>query len=119
MVSKIKSQGFGEFMLHTANSAAAISRPDLAFDQVRIGILQFGLWPSDETMRYFLKGHTIQDYDNTVSPVLSWKTRITQVKKIRDDTLVGYGGSYQAKKGDRLAIIPAGQSLPALIKRLP
>ncbi len=108
MVMAIENQGFSHFKKHAANSAAAVIHQKLTLNMVRIGILQFGLWPSNEIMDYFKMKPEILPVNDLISPVLSWKTKVIQIKHIRKDVLVGYGGTHAAKKGDRLAIIPVG-----------
>ena len=49
MTQAIKEQGFKNIKRHTACSAAALLFPETYFDMVRLGISQYGLWPSRET----------------------------------------------------------------------
>jgi alanine racemase len=44
----------------------------------------------------------------TVKPVLSWRTRIIEVKDIPAGSKVGYGGSFVSPAPMRLAILAAG-----------
>jgi alanine racemase len=43
-----------------------------------------------------------------VKPVLSWRTRIIEVKDIPAGSKVGYGGSFTASSPMRLAVLAAG-----------
>ncbi|MCI5071534.1 alanine racemase [bacterium] len=91
---------------HTACSAAMIRFPKTRYDMVRIGILQYGLWPSQETrIDYSVKKN--KDI-NPLSPVLSWKTKVLSLKKVSKGQFIGYGTSYQASEDKHLAIIPVG-----------
>jgi len=40
--------------------------------------------------------------------VLTWKTTITQLKKVPADSFVGYGCTYRTTSPTRLAVIPIG-----------
>ena len=40
--------------------------------------------------------------------MLSWKTRITQLKNIKTDEFIGYGCTYRTTKPTKLAILPVG-----------
>src|SRR5690606_28456774 len=47
-VSEFEKAGMYPEIKHTACSAAALSYPETILDMARIGILQYGLWPSKE-----------------------------------------------------------------------
>lgn len=95
--------------VHSACSAAALLFPDTWGDMVRVGISQYGLWPSRETfLSYKLKhSHTHAD---VLKPVLSWKCRISQIKDLAPGSYVGYGCTYLTTRPTRLAVLPVGYS---------
>ena len=41
-------------------------------------------------------------------PVLSWRARIVQVKRVPKGSFVGYGGTFRTTRAARLAVIPVG-----------
>ncbi|MBC61293.1 MAG: alanine racemase [Zetaproteobacteria bacterium] len=91
---------------HASASAAAMLLNDLAhYDMCRIGISLYGLWPSDLTRLSFLANNK---KSFTISPVLSWKTRIVEIQNIQKDTYVGYGCSFKSTKNMKIAILPVG-----------
>jgi len=47
-------------------------------------------------------------YQNKLSPVFSWKTKISQIKKIKKGDIVGYSKEFIADKEMQIAIIPVG-----------
>ena len=57
-----------------ANSGAILQLPQSYFDMVRVGILLYGIYPSDEVQR------TI-----TVRPALAWKSRVVYFKVVKPD----------------------------------
>lgn len=90
---------------HTACSAATILFPETYFDMARVGIGIYGLWPSKET---YLS--CVQDQREPVSlkPVLSWKTKIVQIKEVPEGAFIGYGCTYKTTRPTRLAVLPVG-----------
>jgi alanine racemase len=90
---------------HTASSAATILFDKTHFDMVRPGISVYGHWPSKETyLSYRLEGGS----NSLFEPVLSWKTRITQLKALPPDSFIGYGCTYRTTSKTKLAILPIG-----------
>jgi alanine racemase len=90
---------------HVACSAATILFPETFFDMVRVGIGVYGLWPSKET---YLS--CIQDKREPVNiePVLTWKTRVVQIKDVAEGAFVGYGCTYKTTRQTKLAVLPVG-----------
>ena len=90
---------------HMSCSASAILFPDTYFDMVRAGISIYGLWPSKET---FLSCRLQNREPLLLKPVLSWKTRVVQVKKVPRGAFIGYGCTYRASRESTLAVVPVG-----------
>jgi alanine racemase len=95
-------QQFPQYKTHAACSAATFSQPQAQGDIIRLGVSLYGLWPSTETKE---RG---QEKEVELKPVLSWKTKIIQVKNIKAGETVGYNRTWQAKKDTKLAILPIG-----------
>ncbi len=90
---------------HTASSAATILFGKTHFDMVRPGISLYGYWPSKETyLSHKLEGGK----NNLFKPVLTWKSRITQLKKLEPDSFISYGCTYQTTAKSKIGIIPVG-----------
>lgn len=89
---------------HTACTAATILFDNTHFNLVRIGIGLYGLWSSRET-RISAAEKKIQ---LNLKPVLSWKTKIVQVKNVPKDESVGYGRTFITSRKSKIAIIPIG-----------
>jgi alanine racemase len=91
--------------VHTACTAASVLFPATHFSMLRSGIGLYGLWPSRETMVSAReKGGAVADF----RPVLSWKTRLVQVKRIPEGAYVGYGCSYRTTRPTILGVLPVG-----------
>ena len=105
LVTALKRAGLKPKYRHTASSAALLLFEKTRFDLVRPGLAMYGHWPSKETyLSYRLQGKT----NNILKPVLTWKTRVTQIKAVPADSFVGYGCSYRTTAPTKLAILPAG-----------
>ena len=105
MIKKLDSLQMKPALLHTASSAALILFKKTHFDLVRPGIAMYGHWPSKETIATHLNQG---GKNNLFQPLLSWKTRITQLKSVAADEFVGYGCTYRTTKKTRLAVLPVG-----------
>jgi alanine racemase len=105
MVKLMADLGIKPTIKHTASSAAAILFKKTHFDMVRPGIAMYGHWPSKETyLSYRLEG----GQNDLFRPVLSWKSRVTQIKNLDADSFVGYGCTYRTTSATRLAVLPVG-----------
>ncbi len=105
MIRAMGALGIKPVIRHTASSAAAILFKKTHFEMVRPGIAVYGHWPSKETyLSYRLKG----GQNDLFHPVLSWKTRVTQIKRLEPDSFVGYGCTYRTTAPTRLAVLPVG-----------
>ena len=91
---------------HTACSAASIRYPNTRMDLVRIGILQYGFWPSKETFIEYIKNKKVKT--DPLKRVISWKSKIMSVKDIKEGEFVGYGTTYLAHKDITIGIVPVG-----------
>lgn len=66
---------------------------------IRLGIGAYGLWPS-----FHLKSLSKLE----LKPVLSWKTKIAQIKILEKGSTIGYGLTYKTKRRMKVALIPQG-----------
>ena len=103
-IRMLEEAGHAPHYRHCANSAAAIVLPEAHFNFVRLGIGAYGLWPSDKTLR--AAQHA--GIDIQLSPALTWKTVVAQVKEIEKGALVGYGCTYKMDHKGRIAVLPVG-----------
>ncbi|MDT8393243.1 MAG: alanine racemase [Bacteroidales bacterium] len=104
----IISKGLKPAYRHTACSAAAMNYPRTRMDMVRMGIMQYGFWPSIETFIQY-----IHDKTNRADPldrIISWKTKVMSIKKVNEGEFISYGTTYMAREEKKIAIIPVGYS---------
>jgi alanine racemase len=92
-------------VVHAACTAAALLFPQTHFTMLRTGIGLYGLWPSRET---YLSARERGGALPVLTPVLSWKTRIVQVKSLPEGSFVGYGCSYRTTRRTTVGVLPVG-----------
>lgn len=97
----LKNKGICPRFVHSACTAAAMRGVAGAGNLARVGLGLYGLWPTENLKEKF-SGKT------KLKPVLSWKTRIVQVKRISKGETVGYGRTYKVKKESSVAVLPIG-----------
>ncbi len=96
VVKIIEEHGYEIPMKHVANSGTIIAHKNAQIDAVRVGILAYGVYPSDN------------GYMAEISPALSWKTRVIQVKDIKEGYGVSYNRQFIADKDMTIAVLPIG-----------
>ena len=96
-IAAVEAQGVKLAVKHIAESAAVLEIPEAHFDMVRAGIIQYGLWPSEEVT------HPID-----LHPVMALKARVTWVKTLHKGESIGYGREFIADSDRRIATIPLG-----------
>lgn len=104
VVTPLQRAGWNVRYLHAANSAGTLASPDNHFNAVRVGIEMYGIASSPQSA-----------LSSDFRPVMSWKTRIAQVKLLPPGHPVGYGNTYRTGAGptgagERVAILPVGYS---------
>lgn len=95
---------------HTACSAAALVYPETRLDLVRIGIAQYGFWPSQETrLRYRLQaGKEEPPSRDPLRRVMRWTSHVMDVREYGPGHYLGYGMSYLTTRQQRIAAVPVG-----------
>src|SRR6056297_570462 len=104
----ITNRGVVPELRHTACSAAAMTYPKTRMDMIRLGILQYGFWPSPETFIHFV--HKRMEKTNPLQRVLSWKSQVMSIKTVQPGEFVSYGNYYMAQEKKIIAIVPVGYS---------
>jgi alanine racemase len=84
---------------HAANSAAAFYDPPTHLHFIRPGIALYGGSPSGDPLFSRTLG---------LAPVMTFKTRIIQVKRLPPKTGVSYGSTYRTTRPETVAILPIG-----------
>jgi len=104
MLTGLEKKGFKAAVNHIACTAASLVFPQTRLQLARIGIGLYGLWPSRETMVSLKE----QGSEFKLEPVLSWKTRVAQVKTVAAGEYIGYGCTFRTSRKTRIAVLPVG-----------
>ena len=96
-LTRIRAAGYKLPQLHIANSAAVIDLEKTSLDLVRPGIMLYGLLPSDQLRN-----------EAEIKPLLSFKTRIVQLRSLPAGSAVSYGSTYKTDSEEKLAVLPIG-----------
>jgi alanine racemase len=108
MLALLSGQGIIPRYRHVANSAAAFVYPKTRMDLVRLGIMQYGFWPSTETFIHYISNKSGKS--DPLERILGWESRIMSVKEVRTGEFIGYGIYFLAQSDIRTALIPIGYS---------
>ncbi|MBD0322133.1 MAG: alanine racemase [Aldersonia sp.] len=95
-IADAKRVGLTPELVHLANSAATLTRPDLAFDMVRPGIAVYGLSPIPERGQFGLV------------PAMTVTGRVALVKEVAAGEGVSYGHEWVAPHDTHVALVPLG-----------
>lgn len=104
MLTVLHEHGIQPTWIHSACSAAIILYPQTHQTLVRAGISMYGHWSSDVVEDTLRK----QQISCELTPTLTWKTRIAQVKHLPMGTPVSYGLTEVLKRSGRIAVLPVG-----------
>jgi alanine racemase len=95
LLDALKSVGVPVPCAHIAGTAAILGFPASHLDMVRPGLMLYGYAPGSVPA-------------TDLRPVLAWKTRIVQVKRVNPGQAVSYGGTFVARRPTTLAVLPVG-----------
>lgn len=84
-----------EASVHVLNSAGVLRFAEHAYDDVRIGLMIYGVAP-------------IASFQKLLQPAMIWKTVISLITKIPKESHISYGGTYQAPRNLTVAVLPVG-----------
>lgn len=96
-VEMLEGRGIQISIKHLNNSAG-IMNFDEYFDMCRMGIILYGLYPSEEVDKSLLD----------IKPVMSWLTHISHIKTLEAGREVSYGGTFKTTEPRVIATIPVG-----------
>ena len=98
LISELSNVGIKIPCRHIANSGAIMMYPEMHLDMVRAGIILYGYYPSSEVDKTKL----------SLKPVMTLKSKITQIKETEAGVGVSYGKTYITDKKTKIATIPVG-----------
>ncbi|MBI5049353.1 MAG: alanine racemase [Nitrospirae bacterium] len=92
LAGSLKKKNIRFKFLHISNSAAILGFPQAHLNMVRPGIMLYGYGP----------------VKNSLSPVLSLKSRIIFIKNVPAGTPVSYGRTFITRRRSTIATVPVG-----------
>ena len=94
-----KAYSFGlEFKsVHFSNSGAVLNLDQNDFDVIRVGMLIYGAFPSNEVPK-----------DIEILPVMEFVAPIVEVRRVEKGTQISYGGVYKTEKESNIGVIQCG-----------
>ena len=96
-VRSLEERGISFAIRHIDNSAGAMEIHSEGFDMMRLGIVIYGLYPSEEI-----------DKNVTIRPAMTLKAGVIHVKTLPAGRGVGYGWSYVTEKPTTVATVSVG-----------
>ncbi|MFZ0888300.1 MAG: alanine racemase [Candidatus Binataceae bacterium] len=96
-LERLRAEGFAVPVVHVANSAALVLRKDSHFNMVRPGLAIYGL-PPVPAVRDLVE----------LQPVMTFKTRLLQVKRVPAGTGVSYGHTFVTSRDSAIGVLPVG-----------
>jgi alanine racemase len=97
VLKKLDRVGVPYEFAHAGNSAALVNYPDHVFDMARVGLMTYGVWPSDNVPE-----------KSPLRPVMRWETEIVLIKNLDKGMSIGYGATYTTSSPTKVALIPVG-----------
>jgi alanine racemase len=93
----LTARGIRPSWKHLANSAGVIDHRGLDLNLVRPGLMLYGVAPApwlSERVK--------------LQPVLTWKTAVVHLKRVRSGTPISYGSTWRAPRESLIATLPVG-----------
>ena len=96
-VNALESRGYDLGIRHIDNSAGAMELHSKGFDMMRLGIVIYGLYPSEEV-----------DKSVVITPAMQLVSHITHVKTLPAGCGISYGHTFVTDRETRVATVSAG-----------
>ena len=96
LLARLADRGIRPPRVHAANSAGTLHLPAGRYDWVRVGLIAYGHLP--ERARVALE----------VAPVMSFKSRLVQVRDLPAGSPISYGRTYVTPGPSRIGVVPVG-----------
>jgi len=97
VLAELAAAGIDVPLRHAANSAGTIAHPSARYDVVRCGIALYGLPPAPGMAGWV-----------PLRPALSWRTRVSFVKRVAAGESISYGHRRTLNEPATVATVPVG-----------
>jgi alanine racemase len=96
LLARLAERGIRPPRVHAANSAGTLNLPVAHFDAVRVGLIAYGHRPPHSAP------------EPGVQPVMSFKSRLVQVRDLPAGASVSYGRTFAAPRAIRMGVVAVG-----------
>jgi alanine racemase len=103
-LSRLRALGIDTGIVHLANSAAIVARPESWADMVRPGAILYGYHPGYEPVEQRAE----IEKRLPLQPAMSLRARIISLRDVAAGDGVGYDATFVAAKPSRIAVLAAG-----------
>ena len=103
-LKRLRTLGIDPGIVHLANSAAIVSRPETWADMVRPGAILYGYHPGYEPVEQ----RPEIEARLPLEPAMSLRTRIISLRRVPEGAGVGYNASFVAKRSSLIGVLAAG-----------
>lgn len=100
VLDRLRGAGIRPGLVHAANSAGRLARPDALFDAVRVGVALYGVSPGP--------GVDEEVSELGLRPALSLRSAVSFVKRLPAGEAVSYGQTYRLERDATIATVPVG-----------
>jgi len=103
-LDRLRALGIDPGLVHLANSAAIVSRPETWADMVRPGAILYGYHPGYDPA----EKREEAEARLPLRPVMSLRARIISMRNVPAGAGVGYNATFVAKRPSRIGVLAAG-----------
>jgi alanine racemase len=103
-VERLRALGIDPGLVHLANSAAIVSRPETWADMVRPGVILYGYHPGYDPV----EKRDEAEARLPLKPVMSLRSKIISLRSVPAGAAVGYDASFVAQRPTRIGVLAAG-----------
>ncbi len=103
-LERLRALGIDPGIVHLANSAAIVTRPETWADMVRPGAILYGYHPGYDPA----EKREEAEKQLPLKPVMSLRSRIISLRSVPTGAGVGYNATFVAKRPTRIGVLAAG-----------
>jgi len=103
-LDRLRALGIDPGIVHLANSAAIVTRPETWADMVRPGAILYGYHPGYDP----IEKRDEAEARLPLKPVMSLRSRIISVRNVAAGDGVGYDATFMAQRPTRIGVLAAG-----------
>jgi alanine racemase len=103
-LDRLRALGINPGLVHLANSAAIVSRPESWADMVRPGAILYGYHPGYDPMEKRAEAERLLP----LKPVMSLRTKIIHLRRVPAGAGVGYDATFVPKRPSLIGVLAAG-----------